>query len=349
MEEQKRLKCLNCGQEFEPTCHKTRQKFCCDACRHRYHNARRRYEVPVDICPECGGRVEQSGERGQRRRFCSDQCRVNYHARKQAERRRAREKPKTICPNCGKEFRVEWGPGKQRRFCSDECRIAWWDAYHKANPREEEPTGQCVMCGAPLTAGQRGQTYCSRFCYLLAMDQTHMEGTCQWCGRPIPTTTGQERKYCSRECAVAGRNTLRRFRKGRNHIGQAEAELWRQKLTKASQNTGDGKRGKRVRLVCGTTSMYTGLDGLTAVIRYHLRCDPYDGSIYVFRDSTGSMLKYIEWDGQSFLQGKRRAQSGTYPWPKGEAGMVVEISEKEFIYLLSSSIIPSKEKKCRDH
>ena len=96
---------------------------------------------------------------------------------------------------------------------------------------------------------------------------------------------------------------------------------------------GSGKRGKRVRLVCGVTSMYNGLDGLTSIIRYQLRCNPYDGSIYVFRDCTGSMLKYIEWDGQGFLQGKRRAQSGTYPWPNGEAGRVVEISEKEFTYI----------------
>ena len=37
MREEKRiLRCLNCGQEFEPTCHKTRQKFCCDACRQKY-------------------------------------------------------------------------------------------------------------------------------------------------------------------------------------------------------------------------------------------------------------------------------------------------------------------------
>lgn len=94
--------------------------------------------------------------------------------------------------------------------------------------------------------------------------------------------------------------------------------------------------------------MYIGLDGLTAIVRYQLRCNPYDGSIYVFRDTPGSMLKYIQWDGQSFLQGKRRAQSGTYPWPKGDAGTVVEIQEKEFNYLMSNSIVPFKEKKCCD-
>ena len=91
--------------------------------------------------------------------------------------------------------------------------------------------------------------------------------------------------------------------------------------------------------------MYTGLDGLIAIIRYHLKLNPYDGSVYVFRDTPGTMLKYIEWDGQGFLQGKRRAQSGTYPWPGGQAGYVVEINEREFEYLLSRSIVPFKEKK----
>ena len=48
MSEEKRiLQCLNCGQPFEPTCHITRQKFCCDACRHKYNNVKRHYDVPV--------------------------------------------------------------------------------------------------------------------------------------------------------------------------------------------------------------------------------------------------------------------------------------------------------------
>lgn len=71
----------------------------------------------------------------------------------------------------------------------------------------------------------------------------------------------------------------------------------REKLMEAARASGAGKREKQVRLVCRTTSMYTGLDGLTAIIRYHLKQDPSDRSVYVFRDGTGMMLKYIEWDG----------------------------------------------------
>ena len=173
-----------------------------------------------------------------------------------------------------------------------------------------------------------------------------MEETCEWCGEKFTDTSGQGRRYCSRSCATAARSTVKGGRRGRRRLGtEEEPELWREKLTEAARASRAGKRGKRVRLVCGTTSMYTGLDGLLAIIRYHLKLDPYDGSVYVFRDSAGSMLKYIEWDGQSFLQGKRRAQSGTYPWPGGQPGRVVEVNEEEFSYLLSKSIVPFREEK----
>ena len=39
---------------------------------------------------------------------------------------------------------------------------------------------------------------------------------------------------------------------------------------------------------------------------------------------------------------------GTYPWPGGQPGNVVELNEREFSYLLSKSIMPFKEEKCCD-
>ena len=92
---------------------------------------------------------------------------------------------------------------------------------------------------------------------------------------------------------------------------------------------------------------HTGLDGLLGIIRYQLNHSPYDGNLYVFRDLSGTMIKYLEWDGAGFCLSKRRAQSGSYPWPPAEAGKVLEITEKEFEYLKSRSIVPCKEKKPR--
>ena len=280
------LKGQNCGKGFSPTCHITRQKFCSDACRYRYNNAKRHYNVPVNICPECGDKVEQEG-----------------------------------------------GPGRWRR------------EYRKANPPEDGQAKECAMCGARLTGKNRGKKYCSRFCYLLAADRGHSEEICEWCGEKFLDSSGQGRRYCSRSCSISARYTQQGVCRGKRRISADSLEEWKAKLTQAARAEGAGKRGKRVRLVCGTTSMYTGLDGLMAIVRYHLKLDPYDGSVYVFRDGTGSMLKYIEWDGQSFRQGKRRAQSGSYPWPGGQTGEAVEISEKEFEYLLGKSIVPFKAKK----
>lgn len=41
----------------------------------------------------------------------------------------------------------------------------------------------------------------------------------------------------------------------------------------------------------------------------------------------------------------RRAQSGRYPWPKGQAGETLEISEKEFEYLLSNQSLHLSQKR----
>ena len=91
--------------------------------------------------------------------------------------------------------------------------------------------------------------------------------------------------------------------------------------------------------------MYAGIDSLSVIIRYRLRFNPYDGSIYVFWDKSGTMLKYLHWDGQGFCPGKRRAQSGTYPWPDAPEGEIVEITERECQYLLSRSIVSIRDRK----
>lgn len=337
--------CLDCGRVFIPTCHITRQKYCSDACRIHYNNAKRYYtDVPVNVCPECGEPIRQTDGAGRWRRFCSDKCRKQYHRKKVQENRKKNWKPSVqICPNCGVEFQPDWGRGKQRRFCSDQCRISWWQDYHRANPALNEQPEWCVCCGKALTSGQK--KYCSRECYQKAMEQTHEERTCLWCGEVFSAYAGNAQKYCCRDCATAAAAPPPRICRGSRRIHPQDRESWHKQLTEAARSQEWSSGGKRVILVCGTTSMYTGLDGLAAIVKYRLKENPYSGSIYVFRDASGTMLKYIEWDGQSFCQGKRRCQSGSYPWPEGETGEILEISELEFRYLLSRSIVPFREKK----
>ena len=172
------LACLNCGKGFIPTCHITRQKFCSSECRVRYNNAKRYYtDTPVNECPECGTPIKQSGEAGRWRRFCGKRCRQLYHYKKWKEKQQANYQPPIqICPNCGKDFQPEWGPGMQRRFCGDACRIQWWTDYRRANPSLEEKPLWCECCGQALRMDQK--KYCSRACYLRAMEETHRQQVC---------------------------------------------------------------------------------------------------------------------------------------------------------------------------
>ena len=87
----------------------------------------------------------------------------------------------------------EWGPGTQRRFCGDACRIQWWTDYRKANPSLEEKPLWCECCGQALRMDQK--KYCSRACYLSAMEETHRQQVCAWCGEEFSVYAGEERQY----------------------------------------------------------------------------------------------------------------------------------------------------------
>ncbi|WP_317854778.1 IS66 family insertion sequence element accessory protein TnpB [Chakrabartyella piscis] len=337
--------CQCCGVSFTPTCHKTRQKYCSRECRIKKNNAMRYYGGQVDICLECGEPLEQSGEKGRWKRYCSESCRRAYQRRKAIERRQNRPKPVKICPYCGKEF-VSAQQGDVQRFCQDSCRIAWWKEYHKAHPVAVEETSICLHCNQPFQSKKwNGGQYCSRDCYVQAMGNSKEQVICQYCGAEFTAYIRQRRKYCSSECAHKALQPAPIRKKGSHRICYQSIDQWKEELTEACKGAQIVRAGKKVRLVCGDTSMYIGLDGLLSIIQYDLGQNPYDGCTYAFCDRSGSMIKYIVWDGASFCQSKRRAQSGTYPWPKAEGESFIEISMREFEYLLTKSIVPTKPRK----
>jgi hypothetical protein len=339
--------CVTCGREFEPTCHKVHQKFCSTACRIKYNNAKRYFGGQVEKCLECGAPVEQTGSTGRWRRYCSDHCREEYSHKKAQERRMNAPRPKLMCPNCGKEFEPEWGHLTNRRFCCDACRLEWWKEYHKAHPKDIPSERKCTHCGKEFSADRwHGGEYCSRACYLAAMAETRVTTVCQWCGDEFSALASSKRKYCSIDCAAAARSNQAGFQKGRRRISYQTPEEWREQIRLAAEKSILlPKRGKRVWLVCGDTSMNLGVDGMLARIRYEFCHNPFDGAIYVFCDMYGITLKYLEWDGMGFCLTSRKTQSGRYPWPPEEAGPLLEISEREFEYLKSKSIVPFKRKK----
>lgn len=57
-----------------------------------------------------------------------------------------------------------------------------------------------------------------------------------------------------------------------------------------------------------------GIDGLAAICRQQLLADPFEGSIFVFRNRSGSAIKILTYDGQGFWLCHKRFSKGKLRW-----------------------------------
>ena len=57
-----------------------------------------------------------------------------------------------------------------------------------------------------------------------------------------------------------------------------------------------------------------GIDGLAAVCRAHLSHDPLSGTLFVFRNRSGTALKILCYDGQGFWLCLKRWSKGKLTW-----------------------------------
>ncbi len=247
------------------------------------------------------------------------------------------------CINCGRGFNPTCHISRQK-FCSDECRIKYNNIKRYFNGEVD----RCPQCGLVIEpSGQVGRRkrFCNNICAREYRKRAYEFLTCEWCGIKFDALASEERKYCSRECVYAAQWRIAPFRRGSRRISFKDVMDWKERLTQATELANITMHERRVWLVCGETSMHTSMDGLVGIIRHELRHNPYDGAIYAFCGYHGSMVKYLFWDGSSFFFGKRRTQSGSYPWPPKEAGELLEITEKQFEFIKEKSIVPFRERK----
>ena len=74
--------------------------------------------------------------------------------------------------------------------------------------------------GQALRADQK--KYCSCACYLRAMEETHRQQVCAWCGEDFSVYAGEERQYCCQNCTSAAQTAPKNFRR----IHHTEPESW---------------------------------------------------------------------------------------------------------------------------
>ena len=70
----------------------------------------------------------------------------------------------------------------------------------------------------------------------------------------------------------------------------------------------------RILLAYQPVDFRKGIDGLIALCRTELACDPYDGDLFVFRNKRGTALKILTFDGLGMWMCIRRFSQGKLRW-----------------------------------
>jgi transposase len=86
----------------------------------------------------------------------------------------------------------------------------------------------------------------------------------------------------------------------------------------------------RILLAVHPTDFRKGLDSLAALCRGPLQQDPFSGTLFVFRNRTGTALKLVVYDGLGFWLCVRRFSSGKLVWWPATDLTITHIQERHF-------------------
>jgi len=66
------------------------------------------------------------------------------------------------------------------------------------------------------------------------------------------------------------------------------------------------------------------INGLAAVCEVHLREEPLDGTLFIFRNKRKNALKGLVWTHGGFMLVHKKLEKGCFPWPsiEGDRGTI---------------------------
>jgi len=89
----------------------------------------------------------------------------------------------------------------------------------------------------------------------------------------------------------------------------------------------------RVLVAAKPVDFRKGMNGLAALVKEHLKADPFSGTIYCFRAGRADRVKLLFWDGTGLCLFAKRLENGKFVWPRVQDG-VMRLSAAQLASLL---------------
>ncbi len=91
----------------------------------------------------------------------------------------------------------------------------------------------------------------------------------------------------------------------------------------------------QIRLAYEPVDFRKGIDTLAALCRHHLNCDPFSGTVFLFRNRRATALKLLVYDGQGFWLCLKRFSKGHLAWwPKSSGAPLQPLAAHQLSVLL---------------
>jgi transposase len=89
----------------------------------------------------------------------------------------------------------------------------------------------------------------------------------------------------------------------------------------------------RVLMATKPVDFRKGMNGLAALVKEHLKQDPFSGTIFCFRSKGADRVKLVFWDGTGLCLFAKRLEGGRFAWPRIKDG-VMRLSAAQLATLL---------------
>lgn len=106
--------------------------------------------------------------------------------------------------------------------------------------------------------------------------------------------------------------------------------------------------GHRYYLYSQPVDMRKSFDGLSGLVRNHLKRNPTDGEVYVFLNRDRSIIKLLQWDRSGFSIYSKRLERGSFERPRSaEEQSSLQLSWEELVLILEGISLDSVRRRKR--